>query len=375
MSQRCPGEFRVVSYDVPDFSGDHTCHDYGDPHAPRIARLRDEYGLDEVVAGCETEFEGFLALKRWVREQWDHGLWYNRPEVDDGLGILEAVSRGERFFCGSYARVFVDSATALGWPARRVAVSIEDCEAPRDYTMWNVGHAVAEVWSNEHRKWVMMDPDINVHYERDGSPLNALEIREAWLDGAADEVEMVQDQPEFVFPDARHVRLALRDPTCRKDYDEEVNRHLFARFLRNRVMDYYARVRVLTHRQTWEWVDRKCLPTFVSNFRPLGRIQWTSNLPDVYWTVNLVRISTQPSWDEDGARLAVTLSHCMPFFDHYEIRFDDGAWKPCGECFDWPMREGVQSLACRGVNSMNRKGVPSRIEVAYARPPLGTGYF
>ena len=166
--------------------------------------------------------------------------------------------------------------------------------------MWNVGHAVAEVWSNEYRKWVMMDPDINVHYERDGTPLNALEIREAWLDGVADEVEMVQDQPKFVIPDARHVRLALRDPTCRKDYDEEVNRHLFARFLRNRVMDYYARVRVLTDRRTLEWVDRRCLPTFVSNFKPLGPVRLTSSLPDVYWTVNLVRISTHPSWDEDG---------------------------------------------------------------------------
>ena len=375
MNQSCPGEFRVVGYEVRDFTGDYTCLDYGDPHAPRIARLREAYGLEDVVAGCETEFEGFLALKRWVRSQWDHGLWYNRPEVDDGLGILDAVSRGERFFCGSYARVFVDSATALGWPARRVAIAIEDCESPRDYNIWNVGHAVAEVWSNEHKKWVMMDPDINVHYERDGTPLNALEIREAWLSGAADEVAMVQDQPEFLVPDARHVRLALRDPTCRRDYDEEVNRQLFARFVRNRVMDYYARVRVMTDRQTWEWVDRRCLPTFVSNFRPVGRVQWTSNLSDLYWTVNLVRISTQPSWSAGGPRLAVTLSHCMPFFDHYEIRFDDGAWQRCEAHFDWPMREGVQSLACRGVNSMSRTGVPCRIEVAYARPPLGTGYY
>ncbi|MCE2441159.1 MAG: hypothetical protein J4F39_17260, partial [Candidatus Latescibacteria bacterium] len=186
---------------------------------------------------------------------------------------------------------------------------------------------------------------------------------------------MVQDQPEFLVPDARHVRLALRDPTCRKDYDAQVNRQLFARFLRNRVMDYYARVRILTDRRTLEWVDRRCLPTFVSHFRPLGPVQWTSSLPDVYWTVNLVRIATRPSWDGEGARLAVTLSHCMPFFDHYEIRFDNGAWQRCEPRFDWPMREGVQSLACRGVNAMNRTGVPSRIAVAYARPPVGTGYF
>ena len=58
MGQECPGEFRVVGYEVQDFVGDFTCCDYGDPQAPRIARLREEYGLEEVVAGCGTEFEG-----------------------------------------------------------------------------------------------------------------------------------------------------------------------------------------------------------------------------------------------------------------------------------------------------------------------------
>ncbi len=67
MNQSCPGEFRVVGYEVRDFTGDYTCLDYGDPQAPRIARLREAYGLEDVVAGCETEFQGFLALKRWVR--------------------------------------------------------------------------------------------------------------------------------------------------------------------------------------------------------------------------------------------------------------------------------------------------------------------
>ncbi len=80
-------------------------------------------------------------------------------------------------------------------------------------------------------------------------------------------------------------------------------------------------------------------------------------------------------WDPSGSRLAVTLSHCMPFFDHYEIRIDEGAWERCEESFEWPMQEGVHSLACRGVNTMNRPGISSRIEVAYARPPSGTGYY
>ena len=81
-------------------------------------------------------------------------------------------------------------------------------------------------------------------------------------------------------------------------------------------------------------------------------------------------MSAKPDWDASDSRLVLTLSHCMPFFDHYEIRIDEGAWERCEECFEWPIQGG-----CRGVNTMNRPGILSRIEVAYARPPPGTGYY
>ena len=34
-------------------------------------------------------------------------------------------------------------------------------------------HSVTEIWSNQHRKWVMLDPTSNMYLEKDGVPLNA----------------------------------------------------------------------------------------------------------------------------------------------------------------------------------------------------------
>ncbi len=361
---RVPGEFDVVACDLPDFVGDWRRMQYGDPDDERIALLRDEFALDEVIAGCGSEFGALLALKRWVRSRWDHGWSYSYRTVEDALDILREAARGEQFNCGHYATVFVGCATALGLPARRVGLGLADCSFPRGHDVGNVGHCVPEAWSNEHRKWVVLDPDVNLHYERAGVPLSALEVHDAWLGGEAEEVVAVPDEPAFVVPAGDTVAI-LGDlfPECR-GFDDEAVRLKFERFSRRDVMDYYARVRI----NGWEWVDERRPPTFVRHFAPAGHARFTSYRPDMYWSLNAVRIGAEPSWDDEGASLRITLEHCMPWFDRYEARVDGGAWRQCDESFDWPMREGVNVLECRAVNRRARPGIVSRIEVAYARP-------
>jgi hypothetical protein len=356
-----PGEFRVIGYDVKSFRGHYRCMEYGDPLDPRMAALREEFDLEGVVAGAESEFEGFLALKRWVRSRWDHGYSYHSVKVKDGLDILRQAAHGEQFACGHYARTFVDCACALGWPARVVGIAIEHGEYPRDYTVGNVGHSIAEIWSNEYQKWVVMDPDVNVYYRREGIPLNALEIRDAWLSHRTDQVEMVQDEPAFVMPGERALRQ-LQDEPIYHLWTEDVIPRIFERFCRHRVMDYYVRVRV----NGWEWVDERVLPSFISHFSP-HPVKPTSNPDDLYWTLNLVRLEATPSWEGGQSKLRIGLEHCMPYFDHYEIRQDGGEWQRVEASFDWPMHEGVNRLECRAVNVRNRPGVVSRMDVAYAR--------
>ena len=360
MHEHLPGEFKAIGYDVRGFVGDWKRMDYGDPSSERMSTLRQEFGLDQVVAGATSEFEAFLALKRWVRSRWNHG--WCRTKVVDGLDILREAATGKQFQCGHFARTYVDCARALGWPARATSISVANCEAPRDYQIANVGHSIVEIWSNELEKWVALDPDVNVYYRRAGIPLNAVEIRDAWLSGARDEVEMVQDQPTFVMPSGQYTTDLLNEEVPHRAWTDENVRLMLERFARFRVLDYYERVTA----NGWEWVDGRHLPTFIAHFGPKS-VRPTGNLADLYWSLNMVRLTASPTWGAEGSKLAVTLEHCMPWFDHYEAQIDGGGWRTVAESFDWPMREGVNRLECRAVNARQRPGVVSWLEAAHAR--------
>ncbi len=361
---KLPGEFDVIRYDIPDIVGDWTQLDHGDPHSERIAQLRSEFDFEQAVACAESEFDAFLALKRWVRSRWNHGWSQAFATVKDGLDILRAAAEGNQFCCGHYNMVFRDCALALGWVTRGVGLSVADCGFPRDYRCGNVGHSVPEIWSNELRKWVLFDPDLNVYYARDGVPLSALEIRDAWLSHEADQVQMVQDQPEFVVPSGEHIAIAREFTPGLEQFDEQRVHLNMARFSRHRAMDYYARVTI----NGWEWVDERLLPTFIRHYHPGGGNRWTSHLPDMYWSVNVVRPIMRAAFIDEPAKLTVTFDHCMPWLDHLQVRVDSAEWRQVGESFDWPMREGVNVLECRGVNVQGRPGIVSRVEVAYASP-------
>ena len=354
-----PGDFEVIRCDLPALVGDYTQMDYGDPLAPRTVQLREEYRLEEVVSGFTTEFEAQCALKRWVRSRWNHGWSLSFDKVSDALDILHEADQGEQFNCGFYNRVFVECARALGWVARPVGLAVRDNSFPRGHNVGNVGHSVPEIWSNQRRKWLIMDPDLNVHYERDGVPLSALEIHDAWLSHEA--VTMVQQEPAFTLPTGEHVQLVSRLMPNMDHFNEDEAAQICRRFVRHGAIDYYARLSI----GKWTWLDQRCLPTFISHFAPGGTGLLTSNPDDLYWTVNLVRLGANASWAE-GPKLSVTLEHCMPWFDHFEVRVDGGQWQTRPAAFDWPMREGENVLEVRAVNVCAKEGITSRLEVAYA---------
>lgn len=136
------------------------------------AYLRDfriTHRLDEIVRGARDEYDAMGRLARWVGTRWDHGT----DEVPGGNQVCEpaAVVRagegGAKFWCEIAARTMVHAATALGWQARVVTAS-------RDGYTWE--HAVAELWSNQFRKWFVVDADFNVVFERDGVPMSAFEL-------------------------------------------------------------------------------------------------------------------------------------------------------------------------------------------------------
>lgn len=159
---------------------------------PTLVELRDRFPLAE-VAGTGDDVSRAVALRDWLKSLFPHRTPYRMPEWD-ALLILDRGSRGvERFICVHYSVSLVQCCLALGMQARMINLHrgiaenyVIGDEATADPPVDE--HVVAEVWSAELGKWFMLDVDFDCHYERDGVPLSAWELHQAYVDGELDAV-------------------------------------------------------------------------------------------------------------------------------------------------------------------------------------------
>lgn len=131
-----------------------------------LAWLAHKYKLREVIAGETDELEQILSLRNWIHGRWAHDSW-NTPESFDALSILEDASHGKRFRCVEYALVLAQVYRAMGWQARFVRLAGQGA------------HAVTEVFTKKHKKWLLMDGQHAAHVTRNGLPIGVRELRDA----------------------------------------------------------------------------------------------------------------------------------------------------------------------------------------------------
>jgi len=152
------GEFAVSSYALRE---DDFLH-------PRLQLLRSREHLDDVISTADSQFEKMIALRAWVRSQWEPSTSFYYPPWD-AVEILDlARKHGNRGFCAQYAVVFLQACQSLGMHARYVDLS---------------GHFVVAVWSDDYNRWVVMDPTNDIHYEKDGVPMSGRDLHRAYWGG------------------------------------------------------------------------------------------------------------------------------------------------------------------------------------------------
>jgi hypothetical protein len=139
---------------------------------PMLDGLAAREHLPDVAPAKGRQFDRILRVKDWVAAQWPDSNPDPYPPWN-ALIVLDWIRAGQTGgFCGQYAQVLLQSLAALGFNARYVEIgSIDNPYA----------HYITEVWSNDFDKWVMMDADYNVHFERGGVPLSVLDIHDALL--------------------------------------------------------------------------------------------------------------------------------------------------------------------------------------------------
>lgn len=136
-----------------------------------LKQLADMSGIDLKFSEKQNDFEKSKTLCEWAHSQWRHSGW-NEPLKGDPASILTQAREGEKFRCVEYSILLHGILCAAGIKGRVIYLRTEDVETRKI----GAGHVVVEAFSKMHKKWIMFDPQNNVHAGIGGTPLNALEL-------------------------------------------------------------------------------------------------------------------------------------------------------------------------------------------------------
>lgn len=316
---------------------------------PKLRELRERYQLDAVVASGRDEFDRQVLLLDWVHQQFKK---FGRPSVEarGALEILQAIEAGHTFFCSQYAHVFVSAAASLGWVDRELALR-------RHQDLPGGGsseHSTTEIWSNQYRNWVMMDPTAKLYLEKDGVPLNAWEIREEWFRREGRDLVFVVGKERRRYRKSDLPILLGRfdgfgDLTVPAD---ELDKYGFIGFLPNTdLMDAG-----LDYGNMFIVKDALCDGT-----RWHVRAAPPNPAVDPYFPINQAAVTLTPS--QDG--LQVRLQTFTPNFAGYEVQLEGSGWRPAGASYAWRLKPSHNRLEVRVLNRFGVPGSVSTVEVEW----------
>ena len=243
----------------------------------------------------------------------------------------------------------VSAAASLGWVDRSLALRRHQ---GGNQVGGSTEHTTTEIWSNQYRKWIMLDPTSNLYLEKDGVPLNGWEIRQEWFHHEGKDLVFVvgkehQRYRKADLPIFLQTFEGFGDLTFEPD---ELDKYGFIGYIPNTdLMDAgydYGRMLItkdaLCDGTQWHTRDAPADPA-VDPYFPIGQ--------------------SALSMAVEGDRLEVTLKTLTPNFKRFEVRARDGDWEPSDERFTWKVRSGVNRLEARTVNAFGVTGPVSTAEL------------
>ena len=329
---------------------------------PRLSGLRENYRLAEVVSPAKDEWSAQLLLKEWLHERIPGGNPQSSPA--SALEILERAAKGERFYCTQYAIAYVDCAQALGWQARKIGVDRKHGPEGSGSTH----HGAAEVWSNQFRKWVVMDSQSNLHFEKKGVPLSAWEIRAEWLKDRGAGVKHVTGVP----PRAVHKNPAI---VWWKLPDEDETAAYFWIYISDHA-GFGPEARYILPLD-----DAHAASVWYQNDAGGSRLHTgyqrnlflpTRRLEDAYWTVGIVEARIVSASAET---IRMSLESYDPYRTGFESSFDGKTWERVagGQSLSWGLKPGWNMLRLRSAGRGQVRGPETAVvmflERGTIRPP------
>ncbi len=353
-SAPCEGHLRTLKIEDETIRRSSFRFYYQPYDEPKLSQLRKKYRLDEVVAETSCEFEQMVRLRSWCRSQFRRKDYQPFTKNFNALEVLDRNLRNDsdrpldlrydfdpcKFFPMLYCQVML----SMGYTARFVSI----------------GHGMVEVWSNQHKKWVSMDAELDWHYEKDGIPLNMMEVRDDYFAPQPHRVRIVRGNQSSGDPNTTLVHLKVQELPV----EEMLKHHLLDLCIANMRNDWLTNHYFVGHpRQS----DADCLmfeDPRLGTERDLWRRLYprTANRRDMYWTLNQSEIWLRET--SSAERLDLVLRTVTPNFDSFGIQIDNATpIHSASGSFTWTLHEGYNSLSVVTVNKFGIRGIPSSLKL------------
>jgi hypothetical protein len=229
---------------------------------------------------------------------------------------------------------------------------------PDQYGQGSTEHTSTEIWSNQYRKWVMLDPTFAMYVEKDGQPLSAYEFRQEWFYHGGTEVVFVMDK------DRKRVRKADM-PVFRGRYDGFGDLVFDAG-----ATDVYAFIGYVPNTNLMD-AGSDWGHMFITQDKVCEGTTWHQrSVPadpahEPYFPINQAALTVTAA----GKGLQVAVKTMTPNLDAFLARVDGaGEWRRVGETIEWSPHAGENRLEVKAVNRFGVDGPVSTVEVTAAKP-------
>ena len=343
------GPFVVRPVENPRHCGNEMFRAFEDYYSPRIRRLRARYGLDAVVARETDEWKRILLLRHWIKSNIAIDNDNPTQTRGDTFAILDAALKGGKFHCTHFSIVQHAVLNSFGYVARRLGCGpgLKDDGGH---------HGVNEVWVNKFSKWVLIDAKYDAHFEKNGVPLSALEIRdEVWRDGAQSVIRVVGPDRRPMKPDPETGTWETRPATYRW-CSWETNTNRFTTFPARPTSTLVVLDDETFRKHTWYRDGKPHWAYDTPYFIKTTRRDW------IEWTPNVIASKVTIA----GGTARVLLGSCTPNFRSFQRMDEGGMWHDCGEELELPLDSRAHlRFTFRTINCFGVTGPEHYVEIAY----------
>ena len=350
----------LLPVDIPPFIENTVFSSFEDLSSPKFKALREKYQLDTIFHGEEDEFKRMLLLRDWIRTVIQiSDFEESYPGDEFAEGILDAALAGHGFHCGHYMIVQNAVMNSFGYVTRCIGAGPGVKGGPDGH------HGINEIWSNQFQKWFLSDAKYNHHFEKNGIPLSALEIRDEFLKNKATDVVLMKGKDRKPIEkdgvlNSKGEIVSVTKERFAQTYTwiewESVNNRFTAwpdnssalAKLNMFADDYFKN-------NTWIW-DGK--PHWAYNTENMILITDRNAL---YWTPNTIRAEIKM----DGEAATINLNSNTPNLLTYQMQdSSEEEWKDISNPVSVSSKSSKKEIQFRTMNKAGVSGIPYKVILA-----------